>query len=150
MAVMAEFLLRGWNVALPEIDLGEDLFVINDETGGLTRVQVKTATARPQRDGYSAQFNVSLRQLYSPRTPELVYVFAIRSGAGWEPFVVIERPALRREQEVHGVGSVSGDNVVFRFVATGESLTCSGRDFLAYRGDWSRWPVLSIALRNSS
>jgi hypothetical protein len=28
MAVMAEFLLRGWNVASPEIDVGEDLFVI--------------------------------------------------------------------------------------------------------------------------
>lgn len=27
MAVMAEFLLRGWNVALPEVDIGEDIFV---------------------------------------------------------------------------------------------------------------------------
>lgn len=150
MAVTAELLLRGWNVALPEIDLGEDLFVINDGTGDLTRVQVKTATARPQRDGYSAQFNVSLRQIHSPRSPDLVYIFAVRSDAGWEPFVVIGRSALRREQEVHGVGSVSGDSVVLRFVAAGESLTCSGRDFRAYRGDWSRWPVLSITLRSSS
>lgn len=150
MAVMAEFLLRGWNVALPEIDLGEDLYVINDQTGDLTRIQVKTATARPQRDGYSAQFNVSLQQIHSPRIPDLVYVFAVRSEAGWEPFVIMERAALRREQEVHGAGSVSGDSVVLRFVAAGESLTCSGRDFRAYQGDWSRWPVLPIALRSSS
>src|SRR5215203_4852152 len=122
MAVMAELLLRGWNVALPEIDLGEDLLVINDETGDLSRVQVKTATARPQRDGYSAQFNISLRQIHSPRIPDLVYIFAVRSEAGWEPFVIIGRSTLRRVQEVHGAGSVSGDNVVFRFVSTGAFL----------------------------
>jgi hypothetical protein len=150
MAVMAEFLLRGWNVASPEIDLGEDLLAIHDETGDLTRIQVKTATARPQRDGYSAQFNVSFQQIHSPRVPDLVYIFAVRSETGWEPFVIIGRSALRREQEVHGVGSVNGDSVVFRFVSAGASLTCSSRDFRAYQGDWSRWPVLSIAFRNSS
>lgn len=150
MAVMAELLLRGWNVALPEIDLGEDLFAINDQTGDLIRVQVKTATARPQRDGYSAQFNVSLLQIHRPRVPDLVYVFAVRSEEGWEPFVIMERSVLRREQEVHGVGSVSGESVVLRFVSAGESLTCSGRDFRAYRSDWSRWPVLPIAFRGSS
>lgn len=145
MAVMAEFLLRGWNVAMPEIDLGEDLFVIRDETGDLSRVQVKTATARLQRDGYTAQFSVALRQLQRPRTPDLVYVFAVRSGAGWEPFVIIGRNALRDEHDLHGVGSVSGDSVIFRFICSGSFLTCSGRDFLAYRGDWSRWPALPQA-----
>ncbi|MFL6197925.1 MAG: hypothetical protein ACJ76J_02005 [Thermoanaerobaculia bacterium] len=147
---MAEFLLRGWNVALPEIDIGEDLFVIEDETGLLTRIQVKTATARTQRDGYSAQFSVALRQLSKPRAPDLIYIFAFRSEDRWEPFVIIERSALREEQALHRVGSVSGDNVVFRFVSSGAFLTCSGRDFRSYRGDWSRWPVLPIALRNSS
>jgi len=147
---MAEFLLRGWNVASPEIDVGEDLFVIHDETGRLTRIQVKTATARTQRDGYSAQFSVALRQLSKPRVPDLIYIFAFRSEVRWEPFVIIERSALREEHELHHVGSVSGDSVVFRFVSAGETLTCSSRDFRAYQGDWSRWPVLSIAFRNSS
>jgi hypothetical protein len=45
MAVMAELLWRGWNVALPEVDVGEDVFVVKDESGELWRVQVKTATA---------------------------------------------------------------------------------------------------------
>ena len=150
MAVMAELLLRGWNVALPEVDVGEDLFVIEDETGRLTRIQVKTATARTQRDGYSAQFSVSLRQLSKPRVPDLIYIFAFRSEARWETFLIIERSALREEQELHHVGNISGDNVVLRFVSSGASLTCSGRDFRPYRGDWSRWPVLSIALWSSS
>ncbi len=27
---MAEFLLRGWNVAIPEVDVGDDIFVVDD------------------------------------------------------------------------------------------------------------------------
>ncbi|HEY2293976.1 MAG TPA: group I intron-associated PD-(D/E)XK endonuclease [Thermoanaerobaculia bacterium] len=64
VAVMAEFLLRGWNVALPEVDVGEDMLVVKDETGELWRIQVKTATAKPLQTGYFAQFNVSLSQLW--------------------------------------------------------------------------------------
>lgn len=150
LAVMAELLLRGWNVALPEVDIGEDVFVIKDDNGDLSRVQVKTATAKAQRDGYSAQFSVSLRQLRRPRTPDLVYIFAVRNGEGWEPFVVIDRSALWEGHELHGVGSSNGESVVFRFVLSGPSLSCSGRDFRVYRNDWSRWPFLSNAFRISS
>ena len=35
---MAEFLLRGWNVAIPEVDTGDDIFVVQDENGTLRRV----------------------------------------------------------------------------------------------------------------
>ena len=41
LTVMSEFLLRGWNVAIPEIDIGDDIFVVQDESGTLRRVQVK-------------------------------------------------------------------------------------------------------------
>lgn len=85
MAVMAELLWRGWNVALPEVDVGDDVLVVKDDSGDLWRIQVKTATAQPQQGGYSAQFRISLRQLRTSRTPDLVYVFAMRSSAGWEP-----------------------------------------------------------------
>jgi hypothetical protein len=147
---MAELLLRGWNVALPEVDIGEDVFVIKDDTGDLSRVQVKTGTAKAQRDGYSAQFSVSLRQLRRPRTPDLVYIFAVRHGDRWEPFVVIDRSALREEHELYGAGSSNDESVVFRVVLSGPSLSCSGRDFRAYRDAWSRWPFLSNAFRISS
>lgn len=30
MAVMAEFLVRGYNVAIPEVDIGDDIFVVRD------------------------------------------------------------------------------------------------------------------------
>jgi hypothetical protein len=142
LAVMAEFLWRGLNVALPEVDIGEDVFVVKDETGELWRIQVKTATAYPQRGGYSAQFNVSLGQLRNPRTPDLIYIFATRSSAGWEPFIIIDRKILQVEHEDQSVGSVSGGQLVLRFSAQGSTLSCSGRDFYPFLSNWSRWPVI--------
>ena len=142
MAVMAEFLWRGWNVAVPEVDVGEDVFVVKDEGGDLWRVQVKTATAQPQRTGYSAQFSLSLVQLEAPRVPDLVYVFAIRGSASWEPFIIIDRQILWDEHKVRGIGSISRGNVILRFNGQHSGLQCSNRDFTAYRNDWSRWPVL--------
>jgi hypothetical protein len=142
MAVMAELLWRGWNVALPEVDVGDDVLVVKDDSGDLWRIQVKTATAQPQQDGYSAQFRISLRQLRTSRTPDLIYIFAMRSITGWEPFVIMDRDTLRLEHEIHGVGSVSADHVVLRLVSSRSSLWCSRRDFQPYRSDWSRWPVI--------
>jgi hypothetical protein len=43
LAVMAEFLLRGYNFAMPEVDDGDDVFDIKNESGELWRVQIKTA-----------------------------------------------------------------------------------------------------------
>ena len=43
--IMGEFLIRGYNVASPEVDRGDDLFVVRDEDGVLKRIQVKTANA---------------------------------------------------------------------------------------------------------
>jgi len=44
--VMSELLFRGWNVAIPEVDVGDDIFVVKDDSGQLQRVQVKTAIAK--------------------------------------------------------------------------------------------------------
>jgi len=45
---MSEFLARGYNVAVPEVDRGDDLFVVQDESGDFDRIQVKTACATPR------------------------------------------------------------------------------------------------------
>lgn len=42
MAVMAEFLVRGYNVAIPEVDIGDDIFVVRDDDGEYSRIQVKS------------------------------------------------------------------------------------------------------------
>ena len=143
MAVMSELLWRGWNVAVPEVDVGEDILVVRDEDGDFWRVQVKTATAQPQLAGCSAQFSISLSQLELTRNPDLIFVFAIRSTGWWEPFIIIDRETLLGEHIAHGVGSVSDGNLILRFSVQDSKLLCSRRDFQAYRNNWSWWPVLA-------
>lgn len=60
LAVMAEFLMRGYNVAIPEVDVGEDLFVVRDADGELSRIQVKCSIAKPKKKrGYSVSGTLS-------------------------------------------------------------------------------------------
>jgi len=78
MAVVAELLARGINVAIPEVDVGEDIFAFQDGGQLIDRVQVKTANAKALKDGgYSADISVSLRQLRAVDAPVLWYVFPI-------------------------------------------------------------------------
>lgn len=63
LEVMSELLSRGWNVAVPEVDRGDDIFVVRDHDGHFMRIQVKTATATPLKKGFNAQFLISLSQL---------------------------------------------------------------------------------------
>ena len=78
MAVLAVLLNRGYNVAVPEVDRGDDLFVVHDETGRLFRIQVKSATGKGKRR-VSGAFNISLNQLRTPRMPDLHYVLVLSS-----------------------------------------------------------------------
>ena len=94
LAVMAELLLRGWNTAIPEVDVGDDIFVVRDSDGNLRRVQVKTAKAKRVKSGYSAVLNLSLSQLRTPITPEVTYALAVRLEERWDAFVVIDRGSV--------------------------------------------------------
>jgi hypothetical protein len=145
-AAMSEFLIRGYNVAVPEVDRGDDLFVVEDTTGNFYRIQVKTATGRPlSQDGYSAQFNIPYLQLQQPQTPDLYYVLLVRYGDRWRDFVVIERNRLWSEHENNGVGTVSGrakQLLKLHFSFRNDVLTCGGRNFEGFRADFSQWPEL--------
>ena len=133
-AVMAECLMRGFNVAIPEVDIGDDLFVVNDQSGNYRRIQVKTVTAARPRPagapGYSVQFQVPLAQLEQDFVPELIYVFVVRLPAGWGPFLVIPRDVLLDLHEANGLGAKTrrGERMQFyvRFGNDG-SAHCSGQ-----------------------
>jgi hypothetical protein len=49
LAAMGEFLLRNYNVAMPEVDIGDDIFVVHDQQGRLWRIQVKTTIGKARR-----------------------------------------------------------------------------------------------------
>ena len=87
-AVMAEFLKRGYNVAVPEVDTGDEFPLMDDRSGTFSRVQVKSSSTKPLKlePGYQAQFWIPTRQLYTPKRPDLYYVLAARppeGRAGW-------------------------------------------------------------------
>lgn len=143
LAVMAELLFRGWNTAIPEVDIGDDIFVVRDSDGNLHRVQVKTSVAKPLKEGHSALFNLSLSQLQAPITPDITYVFAVRLDDRWDTFVVIDRQTLDEEHRLYGIGSKNTNSLVLRLRFAGKSIICSRRDLSQYRNDWdTRFPVI--------
>src|SRR5438105_464257 len=96
MAVMAELLDVGCNVAIPEVDVGRDLFAFQDEEEGVTHILVKTAGKAKllaEEGSYSAQIDLPLDQLINTDSG-LYYVFAIRLRGKWMVFIVIERDRL--------------------------------------------------------
>jgi len=144
LAVMSEFLARGWNVAVPEVDVGDDIFVVRDSDGNLSRIQVKTGSAKEIRNGYSAQFSVPMHQLMFPVSPELTYIFAVRRNQVWESFVIINRDILNEEYQSHNIGSRSGHNRLMLYMSFfKEKVVCSKRDFTVYLNRWDKWKPIA-------
>lgn len=143
-AVMAEFLIRGYNVAVPEVDRGDDLFVVEDAKGNFNRVQVKTATGSSlKKVGYKAQFNIPITQLQTPQLPELYYILVVRYNNRWTDFVVIKRQELFTEHSLHHVGTPVGQakKSLMLYLSFGDTtLTCSKRDFQRFRNNFDSWP----------
>jgi hypothetical protein len=147
LAVMAELLHRHINVAIPEVDVGDDIFVVKGSDETVTRVQVKAATAQEQRNGYEARFNVPLAQLSVRDSPPLVYIFPIRSGKRWSEFLIIRRATLfARRSEGAGTRVVDTNGkaqIQFRIVFRPTTALCGpgqAVDFQRYRDAWEPWP----------
>lgn len=141
MAVMAEFLRRGYNVAVPEIDVGEDVFVVRDVDGDLSRVQVKAAIGKGRKT-VAGTFRVSLTQLQSRRRPDLFYVLTLYHGGLWREFVIIPRKDLWTLHQAHGIGNVADGHLLLRLSFTDQDALCGGASLQPYRSNWPRWPPI--------
>lgn len=141
MAVMAEFLMRGYNVAIPEVDVGDDILVVRDSDGEYARIQVKTTRVTKTGKGYSARYSLKLRQLESPSAPETWYVFANRLLDKWASFIIISREDLYYFYQTRQVGSVNKGGVLSLYFAyTDDAVICSGQDFSHHLNNWGSWP----------
>ncbi len=139
---MSEFLCRGWNVAIPEVDIGDDIFVVKDETGEFWRVQVKTANGISRKDGWSAQFSISAAQLIQRFQPELIYVFLVRNQEGWSKPLVISRQKLYELFKFTKIGAAQNDKLVFYFSFQNDKVICSEIDLTSHLNNFSDFPLI--------
>jgi PD-(D/E)XK endonuclease len=155
-AVMAELALRGYNVSIPEIDVGDDIFVLNDSSGRLFRIQVKTATgkklARNDR-AYRCQFSLKRSHVKNSRKTGSHYVLVARCGGAWR-YLVFKTYILDRLIE-KGLGvSMSGDRhmitaVFFERYKALTSTRANAMDLSNYAGAWKKnWPKLAGGISN--
>lgn len=134
--------MLGWNVAIPEVDIGDDIFVVQDDDGTLRRVQVKTSTSTVRKDSFSGQFSVSVKNLRNISTILVHYIFLVRHENEWSKPVIIRQDYLLDHFENNKVGSEAKGNITFYFSYTRGKVDCSGQDFTNYIGDFTDFPKI--------
>jgi hypothetical protein len=142
-AVMSELLCRGWNVAVPEVDIGDDIFVVRDANGEFIRVQVKTSTTTQRESSYSVQFNLPLSQLKREVTPELVYISAIRhEPQGWAGHIVITRSALYSIYQNAAIQAQSDNITLYFSFKSSEKIMCWDYNFASFWNNFEIFPTI--------
>lgn len=139
---MSEFLARGWNVATPEVDVGDDLFVVEDKKGLFQRVQVKTAQAIERQGSYSVQFNVPMSQLEAFISPEIYYIFLVRKQSKWSDMLIIPRETLLAFYKNRHVGTVANDSLLLYFSFKEQTISCSKVDFTPFLDNFQDFPII--------
>lgn len=140
--MMAEFLIRGWNVAIPEVDIGDDIFVVKDENGELRRVQVKTSSTVIRQNGFSGQFNLSYGQLSDIREVIIYYVFIFRLIDQWSAPIVIPQNILFDMVENQNVGARNGDRVIFYVSMNKRLARCKTADFTPFVNNFADFDII--------
>lgn len=138
-AVMSELLWRGWNVAIPQVDVGDDIFVVEDEQGTFYRVQVKMATGTDTDYGCSAQYTLPLQQLRTPETPNLIYVLVLRFDEKWKDYLIVDRPTLLSKYEEKNMGSESDTQLTLYVQYRSQKVECSDCDLTKFRNNWDHF-----------
>jgi len=141
---MGELCLRGYNVSMPEIDKGDDVFVVNDATGAMWRLQVKTSLGRTQATSRAYQFRVREASIQQAQTPELHFALVMRQNNSWR-FLILDRPVLRNYVRNSNVGTFDAVRGYRQLAVTlhddGRAI-CSGVDLQNHLEDWNTWPQL--------
>lgn len=139
---MSEFLVRGWNVAIPEVDIGDDIFVVQDENSTLRRVQVKSARSKERKNSFSAQFSIPLIQLSTVSQILLHYVFIVRHDGRWTEPIIIRQDYLLDHFQKENIGSEHNGTLILYFSYVQNRVECSGFDFTKYLSDYTDFPLL--------
>lgn len=133
---MSELLVLGWNVAVPEVDIGDDIFVVKDKDGSLHRVQVKSANAKPARSGYRVQFKLRLDQLRTPIIPSLHYIFVVRENDKWSHYIIIKQADLNSYFSNTKIGYKDKNHLQLYLHFSSGKLFAGDHDFTKYLNNW--------------
>ncbi len=140
--IMSEFLMLGRNVAIPEVDIGDDIFVVQDDDGTLRRVQVKTSTSTARKESYSGQFSVSVKNLRNVSNILVHYIFLVRHNNEWSKPVIIRQDYLLNHFSNNQVGTAAYGTITFYFSYNNGKVECCGQDFTKYIKDFSDFPKI--------
>ena len=139
---MSGFLMLGWNVAIPEVDIGDDIFVVQDDNGTLRWAQVKTSTSTVRKESFSGQFGVSVKNLLNISNILVHFIFLVRHNDEWSKPVIIWQDYLLDHFENNAVGSEAKGNITFYFSYTNGKVECSGQDFTKHIKDFTDFPKI--------
>ena len=146
LAVIAELLRRRCNAAIPEVDLGIDVFAFKADRDEVVHIQVKACTTThtyADGSGYSARFSLPVKQLDAPeRRTALYYVLAVLRDDHWIDFLIVSRKRLKsifRSGQPFGFHNPKNDNLEIA-VEFREMVTISGQELTDCRNAWESLP----------
>jgi hypothetical protein len=143
LTVMSELLLRGWNVAIPEVDAGDDIFVVRDSDGNFLKVQVKSANSKINKGGgHTSKFKLRINQLRNVIAVELVYAFVIRYKDKWSHLFLIGQKELSELYEEGKIGTSKSNEFTLSIKVKGQSIRCINYSMRKFLYDWSKFPVI--------
>jgi hypothetical protein len=147
LAVVAELLRLRCNAAIPEVDLGTDVFVFKDDRDAAVRLQVKACTAPhayADGSGYSAKFALPMKQFHRPDDPPLYYALAVLRDDKWVDILVVSRARLQsyyNGDKPFGSLNKKNDDLEIT-VEYRADVKCSGQDLTDCRNAWQSLPPL--------
>ena len=141
-AASSYFLARGWNVATPRVDIGDDLLVIEDNEGFFKRIQIKTAQPIEHKASFAVRFKISIQQLQKRYNPELYFMFMVYRENDWQHKLIISRAALFNFYEENRIGSLVDDNLILYFSFQNKNVLCSNINLSQFYNNFDEFPII--------
>lgn len=147
LALMSEFAYRGYNVSIPEIDQGDDAWVMDHGSGHAWRCQVKTSVPRSQKKSARFQFNIRMDQIKTALQPDVVFALVMRVDDSWK-YLIIHRTVLENYLKQGQLAPQSGANYVIGVTffhqgrKAGQAWASKTLNVSHHLNDWSAWPII--------
>ncbi len=147
--VMSEFIVRGYNAAIPEVDIGDDILVIRDLDDSLSKIQVKATntckelTSQKNKGVFRVQFNLKKTQLLRDPIAPFYFVFLIRRNDQWYDPIIFPQDILSNDFISGDIGTETEHAVKIWFkVYPDGTIQCNDVDYTRQQGNWSYWPLV--------